>query len=278
MSAAALVLAVAVGASPPAPSPSASPAGAGLAAAVADGDAHYARRAEGAAGDVALPAQIDAAIASYRRALELAPSSVEARWKLLRGMFFRGAFCGAEREERRRLFEDARRLADESLAPLRTAEARKATPQAALLHFWAAAAWGEWAQARGVLAAARAGAAGRIRDLAQVVVDLDPDLENGGGWRILGRLHDLSPKIPFITGWVSHRKSVELLRLSLERGPDNTVSQFFLAEALLRHEPSRRDEARRLLEACAAASARPAWRVEDAFYIGQARRRLAELK
>ena len=39
----------------------------------------------------------------------------------------------------------------------------------------------------------------QIRDYAAVSVALDPQIENGGGHRVLGRLHTEAPKIPFIT-------------------------------------------------------------------------------
>ena len=146
------------------------------------------------------------------------------------------------------------------------------------LHFWTAVAWGEWAVARGKFAAARQGAGGRIRDLGQAVVDLDPALEQGGGYRILGRLHDKSPKIPFVTGWVSHDKSIVYLRKALELGPQNTVNQVFLAEAILEHDRSQRDEARALLQRCASATPRPEFLVEDAHYADVSRRLLAQMR
>jgi hypothetical protein len=146
------------------------------------------------------------------------------------------------------------------------------------MHFWAAVAWGEWALVRGKLTAARQGAGGRIRDLAQTVVDLDPAFEQGGGYRILGRLHDQSPRIPFVTGWVSHEKSVVYLRQALALGPQNTVNQVFLAEAILEHDRAHRDEARALLQRCASAPPRPEFLVEDAHYAELSRRLLAQMR
>lgn len=256
--------------------------------ALAEGDAHYARRAEGASGPVAKPAEIDAALAAYRRALAVAPDSPEVRGRLLRARFFQADFCGAAEEEKKRLFEEARRVGEEGVERLerRTRgprgepliQALRAIPGAASLYFWTAVSWGEWALLKGKLASARQGAGGRIRDLGQTVVDLDPDLEQGGGYRILGRLHDQSPRVPFFTFWVSRRKAVEYLREALERGPENTVNQFFLAEALLNHEPARKEEARQLLLRCARSLPRPEYRVEDAYYAELSRQRLGEIR
>jgi hypothetical protein len=255
------------------------------AALLTEGDAHYDRRAEGARGAVALPAQIETAIASYRRALGQQDTPA-TRARLLRALFFRSAFCGAGDDEHARLAEELRTLAEAGLAALERGLPKRGTEQLAALrqvpaaidlYFWSAAAWGEWAQTRSKLAAVRAGAAGRIRDLAQRVLDLDPAFEQGGGDRILGRLHDQCPHIPLLTGWVSHAQSVVHLRRALALGPQNTVNQFFLAEALLEHERSASAEARRLLETCARAAPRPEYQVEDTWYIGQAQKRLAGL-
>jgi hypothetical protein len=95
-----------------------------------------------AQGAIAVAEPVQAAIADYRRALVLRPESIAARWRLLRALFFRASFCGSEPEQRQRLFEEARHLADEGVARLeRVAGGRKG--------------------------AARAGAPGRIRDLAR---------------------------------------------------------------------------------------------------------------
>jgi tetratricopeptide (TPR) repeat protein len=258
------------------------------AAALAAGDADYKSRAEGATGPGANPARIDAAIAAYRRALSLDPDAPEARFKLLRALFFRARFCGATAEERRKIFEEAKALGDDGIDRLERrigglkgaprVEALRRSAGAAALCFWTAVSWGEWALARGKLAAARQGAGTRIRGLGQTVVDLDPELEQGGGYRILGRLHDQSPRIPLLTGWVSRQAALSNLRKALALGPQNSVNQFFLAEAILNHEPAQRDEARRLLTLCASSRPRDEYRVEDAYYAELSRQRLLALR
>jgi tetratricopeptide (TPR) repeat protein len=252
---------------------------------LARGDERYAARAAGAADGRALPGPVEQAIESYRRAVSLQPDSAEARARLLRALFFRATFCGATVDERRRLFQDARGVAEAGVARLESAvagtqgeprrAALRAIPGAPRMLLWTAVAWGEWAQLQSRLAAARAGAPGRVRDLAEEVIELDPALEEGGGYRVLGRLHDQSPRIPFVTGFVSRARAVAFLRQAYAVSPINSVNRFFLADALLRHEPRSRPEAIRLLETLASGDARPEYRVEDAHYARLASELLA---
>jgi hypothetical protein len=232
-------------------------------------------------------APVERALAAYRSALQADPASLPARWRLMRALFFRAGFCGATRDEERLLREEAKRAAEQGVESLEHAlgspsgPARiallRARPDAVNLYYWSAVSWGEWALARGKLAAARSGAAARVRDLGQTVVDLDPGFEQGGGFRILGRLHDQSPRIPLITGWVSREKAIDFLQRALAAGPRNTVTQLFLAEALLEHAPHRRAEARALLTSCAQAPPRPEFAVEDAHFSALAADRLRRL-
>lgn len=265
-----------------------SPLQAAAQTALEEGDAHYARRAESAHGALAASGEIDLALDAYRRALAADAGSTETRWRLVRALFFRAAFCGASLDEKKRLLEEARQIGEEGLGRLpRPAKGREPAERLAALravrgalelHFWSAVSWGEWALARGKWAAAREGAAGRIRDLAQTVIDADPALEEGGGWRILGRLHAESPKIPFLTGWVSRDKAIDALRRSLAAGPHNAVTKVFLAEAILDHDRAHKDEALRLLEDAARTPPRPEYAVEDAHYAEQARQLLAQAR
>src|SRR5512137_2638366 len=62
---------------------------------VAEGDSHYARRQEGRVGALASGREISLAVASYDEAAR-APDNAEARWKLARALYFRGAYTGLD--------------------------------------------------------------------------------------------------------------------------------------------------------------------------------------
>lgn len=253
-----------------------------LGAALAEGEAHFARRAEAARGATADRAPVQASITAYRRALGLDPESAAARVGVLRALFFRGGFCGESDVARKETFEEAKQLAVDSIKRVevklrgdkaaRLAALRR-VPEAAALHFWAGVSWGQWSLDH-KLASAWQGAAGKIRDYAEVALALDPSYEQGSPYLLLGRLHAESPKLPFVTGFVSRKKALENLRRALEISPQNSIAQYFLAGAILDYEPNNRDEAIRLLQVCAHAAPRPDYRVEDLHYAELAQRRL----
>ena len=53
-------------------------------------------------GRKAQAAQIDAAIAAYQRAVTQNSNDLEARWKLLRALRFKGSYVAQNKDERRR--------------------------------------------------------------------------------------------------------------------------------------------------------------------------------
>jgi tetratricopeptide (TPR) repeat protein len=278
-----LPLALLLSAAFPLPLPS-SPA---ATAALAEGDAHYERRAEGAKGALSNPEQVEAAMAAYRRAMVLDPHSLDARAALLRAIFFRGGFCDITPAYQFKIFEEGKRLAEETVQALEKSlgaphgpariEALRGVPAATRVYFWAAVSWGQWA-ADHKLAAAWQGAAVRMRDLAQTVVDLDPSMDQGSAYLLLGRLHAECPRILMITRWISRTQAIAYLRQALALGPRNTPNMYFLADAILDNDPANADEARRLLEKCASVEPRPEYLVEDAHYAKMARARLASLR
>lgn len=257
---------------------------------VAQGDAHYERRQEGHAGGSADPVEILAAISSYEAAAR-SPDDAEARWKLSRALYFRGAYTALEAAERRSLYEEARRASEEAFAiverrsgsaaqkgglpPISAAPALRSDAEAAPVLFWGSVAWGQWALSVGKVEAARMGAASRIRDIAQLLIAVDPQFEEGGGYRILGRLHDEAPKIPFVTWWVSRAEALTNLRRAVAVAPRNPINRHFLAEALARGSVSEKAEAVRLEEEVLATPPSSDHLVEELHVQEDAKRNLA---
>jgi len=128
------------------------------------------------------------------------------------------------------------------------------------------------------LKAARTGAAEKVRDDASVVIALDPDFEEGGGYRILGRLHHQAPKVPFLTSWVSRDKALENLRRAVSVNDRNFVNRHFLAEALADGGPAERAEAVQIDGKIAADAPSPGHLVEDLSIQEEAKKNLVKWK
>nr|MDQ3284039.1 hypothetical protein [Acidobacteriota bacterium] len=128
-----------------------------LFAQVAEGDRHYAARAEGASGARAKATEIDAAIASYERAIAQNANDLDAHGKLLRAYRFRGAYVATSVEEKKRIYGSAKTAGDRALAavaralasrgvkadgPEKTvANAARTLPGAGIIYLWDAVNW-----------------------------------------------------------------------------------------------------------------------------------------
>ncbi len=230
---------------------------------IATGDAAWARRAEGRQGDRALPGPIDEAVAAYERAVREQPERLEGTWKLLRALHYRGEYATAAREGKQQVFARGKEAAEagldrlarrvggreklDAMAPAQAAKAVSSLPEAKPLYLWAAVHWGLWGDVFGRMAAARQGVGDRVRRYSEILIALDERYEDAGGHRILGRLHALAPKVPFVTGWVDRDQAIAHLRRAVALGPDNLDNHLFLAEAFLEHQPARSAEAREIL-------------------------------
>jgi len=230
---------------------------------IAAGDAAWARRAEGHQGDRALPGPVNEAVAAYERAVKEQPDRLEGTWKLLRALHYKGDFATQAKEGKQQAFARGKEVAEagfdrlarkvggraklDAMTPAQAAQAVAAIPEARPLFLWAAVHWGLWGDVFGRLAAARQGVGDRVRRYSEILIVLDERYEDAAGHRILGRLHTLAPKVPFVTGWVDRDKAVAELRKAVALGPDNLDNHLFLAEALLEHQPAKAAEARDIL-------------------------------
>jgi len=273
--------------------------GLGSAAAKADairvGDAAWHRRAQGEREGQPLQTPILAAIAAYERALDARPESLEARWKLLRALHFAGDFASEQADARRVVFERARNVAEtgldlvaeraaagtrleeldpEQLRPLLGAADLPAS-DVAQLYFWSAINWAAWSRPVGLLTAVQQGVANRLHGYASVAIALEPEVEDGGALRLLGRLHSVLPRVPFVSGWVDRNRAIPLVERAYAIAPAHPGNQLLLALTLLELDPERRGEALDLLQEVAGLDPRPATLIEDLAIRREARERLA---
>jgi tetratricopeptide (TPR) repeat protein len=240
-----------------------------LAAQVAEGDAQWAARAEGSQNGHARPARVDAAIAAYQRAIAANANDLDAHGKLLRALRFKGAYVAVTTDEKKAVYAQAKKAGEAAIARLQTkgtekvvANANRTVPGAGEIFFWDAVNWGEWALVYGKLAAVKEGAADRIKRESTIAMLIDPKMEAGGPARVLGRLHDQTPHVPFITGWASNKEAVKFLKQSLAIDPTNKITKLFLAEAMVDDNSDTKPAAVQMLRDVVNASNDPEFIVE----------------
>jgi hypothetical protein len=245
-----------------------------MSAQLAVGDAHWANRAKGAQ-------EVEAAIAAYQRALT--PTDLVTHARLLRAYRFKGAYIAKTAEEKRKVYSIAISAGVKALAILaprgintnlperQAAELVKGIPGAADVLLWDAINWGEWALVHGKLAAARQGVADRIRWQATVASLAAPALEGGAAFRVLGRLHSQTPRIPFITGWASQKEAVRFLKEAMKIDPASKITILFLAEAMVDNDPKTRPQAIKMLRDAIAAPNNPEFATEEAAAVEDAK-------
>jgi tetratricopeptide (TPR) repeat protein len=256
---------------------------------LAEGDQHWAARAEGHQDGRASARQIDAAIAAYQRAVAQNPNDLEPRWKLLRAIRFKGAYVATTKDEKKQIYTLGKRAGEEALTVIdrqlaakglrsvskarekEVADAARTIPGAGEVYLWDAVNWGEWALAYGKLAAVRQGAADRIRREATIAMLVNPAMEDGGPPRVLGRLHDQTPRVPFLTGWASSREAVKLLSESLKIDPTNKITRVFLAEAMVDNNSDTGPQAIQMLREVISTPNDPQYEVEQAAAQADAR-------
>ena len=243
---------------------------------LADGDRHWAARASGAA-------EVDAAIAAYQKAVAAAPNDIVAHARLLRAYRFKGAYIAKTADEKKKIYGVAKTAGENALKVLaargitaklsekQAGDASKAIPGAAEVFLWDSINWGEWALAYGKLAAAREGAADRIRRGATIASLADPRLEGGAPFRVLGRLHDQTPRIPFITGWASSKEAVRFLNEAMKIDPKSKITIVFLAEAMVGNDSKTKPQAVQMLKNAIAAPNDPAFPTEEAAAVEDAK-------
>jgi tetratricopeptide (TPR) repeat protein len=239
-----------------------------LSAQLADGDRHWNARANGAA-------EVDSAIAAYQRAVTQTPNDVVAHARLLRAIRFKGAYIAKSADDKKKVYGVAKAAGEKALAVLaargitsklnekQAAEAARAIPGAAEVFLWDSINWGEWALAYGKMAAAREGAADRIKRGATIAMLADPRLEGGAAYRVLGRLHDQTPRIPFITGWASSKEAVRFLNEAMKIDSASKITIVFLAEAMVSNDSKTKAQAIQMLKKAVAAPNNPEFVIEE---------------
>jgi hypothetical protein len=261
----------------------------------ARGDAAWAHRAEGFAetGRVA-EAPAREAVAAYEEALAANPEDLALRVKLLRALYFLGHFATTDPKQAKQISNRGVEVSREGVEQVERAAGGEAELDALPLeergrrlagvagareaYFWDAVSWGLWGLNHSLLASARRGVPGAIRDDARLVNLLDEGFGDAGGLRLLGRLHTKIPQVALVSPWVDPAEGIALLRRAREISNRDPRNALFLAEALLEHRPGSEPEALALLRQVSRRVPNPERLVEETEVVEEARRELDRLE
>ena len=196
----------------------------------------YEQRANDAVGLQANRDYIDNAINHFLKVMEVNQNNLDAGIYLLKCYYYKGKFVAVNDEKKKEYFNKGKILG-ETLIEL--------YPESVGVYYWYLINLGSWAEIYGILSAAREGVANIMRKYSNMIIKMDSNYSDGGGYFLLGAVHLKSPYIPFVLSWPSHEKALDYLSKAYNIG-DSTPSQtVYLARAL--HKNNQKNKAIKLL-------------------------------
>lgn len=227
-------------------------AGAAFAATSAEliqqGDALYAQRA-----DLAKAKQ---AAALYAQALAADPKSEAAAWKLSRAQYWIGMH--SPKDQKLEVFQKGVNAAKQAIA---------INPKSLPGHYWLGVCYGVYGSAKGIMESLSL--VDPIKKEMATVIELDPNYEAGGPYRVLGRLYY---KLPGLFGG-DNDKAIENLKIAVHKGPHRYLNHIYLAE--IYYDEDKVAEGKALLDAVVAGPVEPGYEPETVEWKAQAKKMLS---
>ncbi|MCB2193536.1 MAG: TRAP transporter TatT component family protein [Deltaproteobacteria bacterium] len=214
---------------------------------IAQGDALYGQRAD--------MAKAKQAAGLYKQALKQDPKSEEAAWKLARTEYWVGSH--APKDQKQDIFQSGVDAAKQAIA---------INPKSLPGHYWLGVNYGVYGSAKGVMESLSL--VDPIKKEMATVIELDPNYEAGGPYRVLGRLYF---KVPGIFGG-DNEKAMENLKTAVKKGPHRYLNHIYLAEVYF--DEDKAHEANQLLKAVIAGPIEQGYEPEDAEWKAKAKKML----
>jgi len=196
----------------------------------------------------------------YRTALNQMEEKYEPFWKISRLLYYIGEHT-EEKKEKKNIFSQAVYYAEKAI---------QLGPEKPDGYYWRGVNNGKYGESRGVLKSLFL--VKPIKNDMNKVIELNPGYEDGGAYRVLGRVYF---KLPGFAGG-SNEESLKLLQKSIEYGPDDANTRFFLGETLLAMDNI--DKAREELEYVLSLEEDPLWKSDVSSAKKQAKELLQDKK
>ena len=187
------------------------------------GIALYNQRFEGSIKNSAKPEPITNAINHFQDALKNSATETDAELYLLQSYYFRGKYVHKNKEKQKADFTKGKNLGEKCI---------KKYSDSAPFRYWYLVNLGSWSEVYGIITAAREGVADLMKEHSEIIISLDPEYENGGGYFMLGAVHFKSPYIPFFLSWPDNSDAIKYLTKALNIGEATPNQKVYLAQAL----------------------------------------------
>ena len=90
--------------------------------------------------------------------------------------------------------------------------------------------YGRIAESSNIIDAVKSNVANNVKKHAENVIKENPSIDGFGAYLILGRLHAMTPKVIYFTGWKSLNESEKMLKIYIEKNPQSITGKLYLAE------------------------------------------------
>lgn len=168
------------------------------------------------------------AVALYEAAQAADPACQEALWKEVRALYWVGNHGPADAKEA--TFERAVQLAKKAV---------ELNPKSIDAHYWLGVIYGVYGSAKGVTKSLSL--VDPIKEEMKTVIAMNPNYDDGGADRVLGRLYF---KLPGLFGG-DNDKSMAYLEQAVKKGPRRYLNHIYLAEVYI--DEGKKDQAKVLL-------------------------------
>jgi tetratricopeptide (TPR) repeat protein len=147
------------------------------------------------------------------------PDSYDFHWKFSRACWFYGSFFLSSNEDKKAAFGNGKEAGIRAIS---------LNPAGVEGYFWYAVNLGEWGQANGIMNSLE-----QVKPMKKALeksVVINPNYDNGGGYRVLGRLYFKAPSVISVG---DNKKSIEYLKKALAKDTTHKLTILFLAETLM---------------------------------------------
>ena len=195
----------------------------------------------------------------YRQALKADPKNEAAAWKLSRTLYRLGQHV--PEDKKLAIFEEGVEAAKKAVA---------INPKSVDGHYWLGVNYGLYGNTKGIMKSLSL--VDPIKEEMAKVIELNPDYDQGGPYRVLGRLYF---KLPGLFGG-DNDKAIELLSKAVSLGPQRWLNHVYLAAVYM--DEGQNDKAKALLDKVIAGPAQKGMEPEYTDWKAQAQELRKKIK